>query len=127
VAVPEDSLDRGSPISYYALTPGTAVLATGGEGIGAVEKVLYVEAEDVFDGIVIRTGTDLRFLDADQVDRIYERCVITTLTADQAGQLPPPKDGPAVYRVDPAEATGPSLGARLRRRVGKGGWKQRPG
>jgi hypothetical protein len=127
VHVPEESLERGSPISYYALTPGTAVLATGGEGIGTVEKVLYVEAEDVFDGVVIRAGTDLRFVDADQVESIYERCVITTLTADQAGQLPPPKDGPPVYRVDPAEVTGKSLGARLRRLFGKGGWKKRPG
>jgi hypothetical protein len=121
----DDGLDCGSPIAYLALATGTAVYAAGRERIGSVEKVLYVEAEDVFDGIVIRTGDDLRFLDADRVDRIYERCVITTLTADEAGRLPPPKDGPPVYRVDPAEATGPSLGARLRRLFGKGGWKKR--
>jgi len=122
--VPDDSLDCGSPIAYLALAPGTAVYASGRERIGSVEKVLYVETEDVFDGIVIRKGDDLRFLDADQIEGIYERCVITALTADQAGQLPPPKGGPPVYRVDPAEATGPSLGARFRRLFGKGGWKQ---
>ena len=124
--MPDDSLDCGSPIAYLALAPGTAVYTAGNERIGSVEKVLYVEAEDVFDGIVIRAGTALRFLDADQVDSIYERCVITTLTAEQAGQLPDPKEGPPVYRVDPAEATGPSLGARFRRLFGKGGWKKRP-
>jgi hypothetical protein len=126
VAVPDDSPDCGSPIAYLALEPGTAVYAAGRERIGSVERVLYVEAEDVFDGIVIRTSSDLRFLDSDQVEGIYERCVITTLTADQARLLPPPKEGPGVYRVDPAEATGPSLGARLRRLFGKGGWKKRP-
>jgi hypothetical protein len=125
--VPDDGLDCGSPISYLALAPGTAVYTAGRERIGSVEKVLYVEAEDVFDGIVIRRDHDLRFLDSDQVEGIYERCLITTLTADQAGQLPAPKEGPPVYRVDAAEATGPSLGARLRRLFGKGGWKKRPG
>jgi hypothetical protein len=127
VTVSDDGLDCGSPIAYLALSPGTAVYTTGRERIGTVEKVLYVEAEDVFDGIVIRTGDELRFVDSDQVESIYERGVITTLTADEAGQLPPPKDGPPVYRVDPAEVTGKSLGARLRRLFGKGGWKQRPG
>ena len=123
--MPDESLDCGSPIAYLALASGTAVYAAGGERIGSVEKVLYVEAEDVFDGIVIRKGDDLRFLDADQVEGIYERCVITTLTPEQAGQLPRPEEGPPVYRVDPAEATGPSLGARFRRLFGKGGWKKR--
>jgi hypothetical protein len=127
VAVPDDDLDCGSPIAYVALAPGTAVYATGRERIGSVEKVLYVEAEDVFDGIVIRVGGDLRFVDADQVDRIFERCVTTTLSSEEARQLPPPENAPPVYRVDPAEATGPSLGARFRRLFGKGGWKKRPG
>ena len=120
-----DSRDYGAPIAYLVLEQGTAVVASDHSPIGAVEHVLYVEAEDVFDGIVIRKGDDLRFLDADQVEGIYERCVITTLTAKQAGQLPDPKEGPPVYRVDPAEATGPSLGARFRRLFGKGGWKKR--
>jgi hypothetical protein len=120
--------DCGSPIAYLALAPGTAVYAAGRERIGSVEKVLYVETEDVFDGIVIRKGDDLRFLDSDQVEGIYERCVITTLTADQAEQLPTPKEGPPVYRVDPAEATGRSLWDRIRRLFGRGGgWERRAG
>ena len=124
--MPGASLDCGSPISYLALGQGTAVYAAGRERIGAIEKVLYVEAEDVFDGIVIQTDDGLRYVDADQVDRIYERCVITTLTAEQARQLPLPTGGPPVFQVDAAEETGRSFRDRLRRLFGKGGWKKRP-
>jgi hypothetical protein len=124
--VTDESVDLGSPISYFVLKQGTAVRATGHEQIGTVEHVLYVEQEDVFDGIVIQTDQGLRFVDSDQVDGIYERCVVTNLTAEQAGELPPPESGPPVYQVDAAEATGRSFGDRLRRLFGKGGWKKRP-
>ena len=122
-----DSSDLGSPISYFVLKQGTAVCAVGREQIGTVAQVLYVEQEDVFDGIVIQTDHGLRFVDADQVDGIYERCVVTNLTVEQTGELPPPESGPPVYQVDTAEATGRSFGDRLRRLFGKGGWKKRPG
>jgi hypothetical protein len=122
----EQTPDCGSPVSYLALGQGTAVYAAGWERIGTVERVLYVEAEGVFDGIVVQTQDGPRFVDADEVDRIYERCVITTLTPEQAEQLPLPAGGPPVFQVDPAEATGPSLRDRLRRLFGKGGWKKSP-
>jgi hypothetical protein len=124
--MPDETTDCGSPVSYLALGPGTPVYAAGWERIGTVARVLYVEAQDVFDGIVVQTPDGLRFVDADQVDRIYERCVITTLTPEQARHLPLPAGGPPVFQVDPAEATGPSVRDRLRRLFGKGGWKKRP-
>ena len=124
----DESPDLGSPISYFVLKQGTAVHAAGREQIGTVERVLYVEQEDVFDGIVIQTDHGLRFVDAEQVDGIYERAVVTTLTVEEAGKLPLPESGTPVYQVDTAEATGKSFGDRLRRLFGKGGgWKRRPG
>jgi hypothetical protein len=124
--VSDDSSDLGSPISYFVLRQGAPVFAAGREQVGTVEKALYVEQEDVFDGIVIRTDQGLRFLDADQVEGIYEQGVLANLSAEQAGELPEPEGGAPVYRVDPTEATGPSFGARIRRLFGKGGWKKRP-
>jgi hypothetical protein len=124
--MPDERLDCGSPISYLVLGQGTVVCAAGRERIGTVKQVLYVEAEDVFDGIVIQTDDGLRFVDAGQVDQIYERCVITTLTPAEARQLPLPEAGPSVFQVDPAEATGRSFRDRLRRLFGKGGWEKRP-
>src|SRR4029077_4328168 len=101
------------------------VYSSGKEQIGTVERVLFVQEEDVFDGIVIQTSGGPRFVDSDQVDRIYERCVITTLSPEDARSLPPPTDGPPVYAADPAQWQDKTLTARFRRLFGKARWSKR--
>ena len=123
--MPDEHLDCGSPIAYLVLRPGTAVYASGDEQIGTVDRVLFVPEEDVFDGIVIHTSDGPRFVDSDQVDRIYERCVMTTLGPEDAKSLPPPTDGPPVYAADPAQWQGKSLTDRFRRLFGKARWSKR--
>jgi hypothetical protein len=112
----------GSPISYLVLEEGTAVHATDGTVIGTVKHVLFIPDEDIFDGLVVDTQDGLRFVDASEVDRIYERAVVTTLTSDQAAALPAPEPGPAVYEADPAAGSGGSVRDRYLRLFRKGGW-----
>src|SRR6266851_8144427 len=114
--------DCGSPIAYLVLASGTAVYASDRSLIGKVEHVLFVPEEDVFDGIVIETRDGPRFVDASDIDRIYERCVITTLTAEQARALTPHQPGPPVYHDDPALGAGSSLRDRYLKLFRKGGW-----
>ena len=122
----EENPDWGSPIAYLVLAKGTPVYAAGETYVGTVGHVLFVPEKDIFDGIVVQTDGGERFVDADRVDQIYERRVITTLTADDVRALPPPKDAPPVYGVDPSEDTGRSLGARFRRLFKRGTWSERP-
>ena len=117
--------DCGSPIAYLVLQPGTAVYTSGRERIGTVEQVLFVQEEDVFDGIVVQTGDGARFVDASDVEGIFERCVITSLSLEQAKALSPPETAPPVYGVDPAQGTGTSLRARFGRWFGKARWSRR--
>jgi hypothetical protein len=114
--------DCGTPISYLVLESGVAVYASDHSLIGKVEHVLFVPEEDVFDGIVVETGDGPRFVDATDIDRIYERCVITTLTAEQARALPLPEPGPPVFHDDPALGAGSSLRDRYLKLFRKGGW-----
>jgi hypothetical protein len=83
-------VDYGQPSSYMAVRKGTPVLRADGEEIGRVRRVLVVRAKNIFDGIVVRTRAGDRFVDAPEVDRIYERAVLTTLSRDQAAALPEP-------------------------------------
>jgi hypothetical protein len=46
--------DLGAPISYAVLQADTPVFSSDGARIGTVKHVLAAEAEDIFDGIVIR-------------------------------------------------------------------------
>jgi hypothetical protein len=118
--------DCGSPVAYLVLEVGTAVYASDGSPIGTVEHVLFVPEEDVFEGIVVATADGPRFVERDDVDRIFERCVFTTLTEAEARSLPAPDPGAPAYHVDPALAAGSSLRDHYLRLFRKGGWLEEP-
>ncbi len=112
------AVDVGQPISYQVLEKGTPVYSADGEKIGAVGHVLAVEAEDVFDGIVISEhagSAGHRFADADEIAQIGERGVILKLDAEQCRALPEPSANPAVMRDDPAESRSEARMDKLRR------------
>jgi hypothetical protein len=116
--------DRPTPIAYTALEPGTAVQSSDGQQFGTVAAVLVVEEVSVFDGIVVDTSAGMRFVDADHVGTITTAYVRTTLSADEAAQLPEPDDNTPVYRADARDDTGNSLSDRLGRMFGRGKWKR---
>ena len=103
------------PIAYTALQPGTAVQTRDGDPFASVKAVLVDEKVSVFDGIVVQTAEGTRFVDADQVGSIYTTYVRTTLSAEQAANLPEP-DGSTVIDIKP----GRSLTDRLGRMFGRG-------
>ena len=82
--------DYGDPTSYMALNKGTPVYASDGNEVGRVERVLAVDEKDIFDGIAIDTSHGKRFVDAPEVDRIYENGVVLNIDSAQAAELPPP-------------------------------------
>lgn len=86
-------MDYGHPTSYLALQRGTPVLTAEGEEFGRVRRVLQVQVKNIFDGIIVRTPQGDRFLDAPEVERIYERAVVSSLSAAEAAALPAPGGG----------------------------------
>ncbi|MDF1602124.1 hypothetical protein [Nocardioides sp. YIM 152315] len=102
------------PIAYTALQPGTSVQTSDGQQFATVQAVLVDEKVSVFDGIVIQTAQGTRFVDADQIGSIYTTYVRTTLTAEQAADLPRP-DGSQLVEIKPAR----SMADRLSRMLGR--------
>jgi hypothetical protein len=80
--------DHGHAIGYRVLKRGTPVRSADGVEVGTVRRVQDNAREHIFDGIVIDTPDGRRFVDAPEVDRIFERAVILTITAAEAGELP---------------------------------------
>jgi hypothetical protein len=118
---PEDEL---STISYRAVGLGLPVVTHSGEQFGVVEHVLEVPELDVFDGIVVYTGSGpaafaakterraraemlragqargwLRFVDADQVEAITPGYVKCRFEKSAVAGLPVP-DAPPVFEPD---------------------------
>ena len=103
------------PIAYTALQPGTPVQTSDGHRFATVETVLVDEKVSVFDGIVVQTVDGARFVDADQISSIYISCVRTTLTTEQAANLPLP-DASTLVEIKPAR----SMADRVGRMFGRG-------
>jgi hypothetical protein len=115
-------VERGGPISYEVLDEGTAVFSSDEKRIGKVSHVLAAADQDIFDGLVI---TELardhlpgrgehRFVDAVDIDGIYEHAVMLKLAAAACQDLPQPSANPAVMRDDPADESS-QMGSKLRR------------
>ncbi len=100
-------MDLGEPVSYEVVAKGTPVYSSDEEQIGKVSHVLAAEDEDVFDGIVIGEhlfGEEHRFVDADDIQAIFEHGVVLKLDRTAAAELPKPSANPAVMHIDPGEA-----------------------
>ena len=94
--------DLGAPASYLTLEEGVEVYSSDGSSVGKVEHVLADPDLDLFDGFVVDTSVlpgGHRFVDASQVDEIYERGVVLTIDATSAQQLPEPSASPAAMEV----------------------------
>jgi hypothetical protein len=111
-----------STISYMAIGLGVPVVTHSGQQFGVVEHVLQVPELDVFDGIVVYTGTGvaamhpkneraaraemlrvgqsrgwIRFIDADQVAAITPAYVKCTFEIDKVADLPVPSGAPVLH------------------------------
>jgi hypothetical protein len=107
--------DRGAPISYLTLEPGTPVFTSDGEEVGRVAHVLADPDADIFDGIVIDGRLGHRFVDAPEVARIASGGVTLTLDRAACERLPEPAANPATMEADPDEGSEGNLTRKLRR------------
>jgi hypothetical protein len=111
-------MDHGAPGSYLTLSPDTDVVSSDGETVGKVQHVLADEGTEIFDGLVIDTRLGpggLRFVDAPQVDAIFERAVVLSVPAAEIGGLPEPTASPGVIESHGVEDSESPLQGKLRR------------
>ncbi|MEA2377949.1 MAG: hypothetical protein QOI45_448 [Thermoleophilaceae bacterium] len=111
-------MDLGAPASYLTLAAGVPVYSSDGQRLGDVEHVLADPDKDIFDGIVFDASPlpgGHRFVDAPEVDQIYEHGVVLTLGADEAEQLHRPGPNPAAMSATPDDVTESELERKLRR------------
>jgi hypothetical protein len=107
--------DRGAPMSYLTLEPGTPVVTSDGAQLGTVEHVLSDPDADIFDGLVVSSGGGYRFVDAAEVAAIAADGVTLALDRVGAEALPEPGENPAEMRADPDEGVESDLTRKLRR------------
>jgi hypothetical protein len=92
-------------------------VTSDGTQLGTVEQVLDNLRENIFDGLVVRSGRGDVFVDAPEVARITQREVTLSIDAAEAQELPPYKPGAPEFQAN-------VKAGRLGRFFG-GGWKRR--
>ncbi|MGN6257227.1 MAG: PRC-barrel domain-containing protein [Solirubrobacterales bacterium] len=83
--------DLGAPLSYLVLKKGVPVYSSDGQRLGRVTRVLSAPEANMFDGIIFDTKAGPgghRFVDAPEVDQIYERGVVLKIDAAEVDSLP---------------------------------------
>ena len=115
--------DHGHQIAYTVLEPGTPVVASDGVEVGSVKRVLHDEGADIFDGIVVDTDDGERFVDAPEVEGLYERAVVLTLSSSEASSLPEHSAAPAVVDVTPDDVGEDTTGDKAKN-VAKRAWNR---
>src|ERR1700754_414366 len=102
--------DLGFKVSYLAAKKGIPVYTSDEVRIGTVVEVLDAPEADLFDGIIFDTTKNRpgghKFVDAPEVEGIYERGVILTLDAAAAAKLPEPGKNPGSIQVSPDAVAG---------------------
>ena len=100
--------DLGQPSSYLSLQAGAEVYSCDGEQVGRVEHVLADPGLDIFDGIVLDTSVlpgGHRFVDAEQVEEVFERGVLLKIDRAAADGLPEPTETAATMEVGPEDVS----------------------
>ncbi|MEV4639354.1 PRC-barrel domain-containing protein [Actinoplanes sp. NPDC049548] len=89
--------DLGAPQSFLVLADGTPVYDRAGDRVGTVEHVLSDDREEIFHGLVVKTGDGHRYAAANQVDGIFAHGVIVAVPA---GELAEPSEDAAARTTD---------------------------
>src|ERR1700710_3117426 len=102
--------DLGSKVSYLVAKKGIPVYSSDDVRLGTVVEVLDAPEADIFDGVIFDTTHNRpgghKFVDAPEVEGIYERGVILTIDASAAGQLTHPGNNPVKIEVSPDDGAG---------------------
>jgi hypothetical protein len=102
--------DLGFKVSYLAAKKGIPVYTSDEVRIGTVFEVLAAPEADLFDGIIFDTTKNRpgghKFVDAPEVEGIYERGVILTIDAAAAAQLAAPGKNPGSITISPDDVAG---------------------
>jgi hypothetical protein len=102
--------DLGPKVSYLVAKRGIPVYSSDEVQLGTVVEVLDAPEADLFDGIIFDTTPKKpgghKFVDAPEVEGIYERGVILAIDAAAAAKLAKPGKNPGSIEISPEDVAG---------------------
>lgn len=102
--------DLGPKVSYLVARRGIPVFSSDEVKLGTVVEVLDAPEADLFDGIIFDTTPNRpgghKFVDAPEVEGIYEGGVVLGIDAAAAARLAKPGKNPGSIEISPDDVAG---------------------
>jgi len=102
--------DLGPKVSYLVAKRGIPVYSSDEVQLGTVVEVLDAPEADLFDGIIFDTTPKRpgghKFVDAPEIEGIYENGVVLTIDAAAAAKLAKPGKNPGSIEISPDDVAG---------------------
>jgi len=101
-----DSDDRraGDPVSWLQIEQGWNVVTSDGVDVGTVAQIEGDKQDDIFDGLAVESGKQIRYVPGERVGQIFPGQVTLKLGSSDLGTLEPFQAPPPETKWTPGKA-----------------------
>lgn len=99
-----DDRTAGDPVSWLQIEQGWNVVASDGVAAGTVAQIEGDKQNDIFDGLAVESGKQIRYVPAEQVGQIFPGHVTLSMGSNDLGTLAPFQAPPPETRWTPGKA-----------------------
>ena len=99
-----DDRGAGDPVSWLQIEQGWSVVTSDGVDIGTVAQIEGDKQEDIFDGLAVESGKQIRYVPGEQVGQIFPGRVTLKIRSSDLGALEPFEAPPPETKWSPGKA-----------------------
>ncbi len=95
-SVPGDDRGAVDPVSWLQIEQGWSVVTSDGADVGTVAQIEGDKNDDIFDGLAVQSGAQIRYVPGEQVGQIFPGRVTLKIRSSDLRTLEP-------FRAPPPE------------------------
>jgi hypothetical protein len=99
-----DDRGAGDPVSWLQIEQGWNVVTSDGVDVGTVAQIEGDKHDDIFDGLAVESGKQIRYVPGEQVGQIFSGHVTLKIESRDLGTLEPFKTPPPETKWAPGKA-----------------------
>ena len=99
-----DARGAGDPVSWLQIEQGWSVVTSDGVDVGTVAQIECDKQDDIFDGLAVESGKQIRYVPGEQVGQIFPGRVTLKIRSDDLATLEPFQAPPPETRWTPGKA-----------------------
>ena len=99
-----DERGAGDPVSWLQIEQGWNVVTSDGVDVGTVAQIEGDKQDDIFDGLAVESGKQIRYVPGEKVGQIFPGRVTLKMGSSDLGTLEPFQAPPPETKWAPGKA-----------------------